>query len=312
MPTLAVKRASIALVLIFLSCGSGCGETDTASVAPTDHPVPALGGAVVDAETRQPVSGAVVEIVGVVSATGDGEKRRRLMVLQVYTGRDGRFRLPAREVFGRLPGWTPVPGQDPVVRIYAKGYRRLVIENSIRAQDGGVLTVNPPHATKRIWVGQGVTQALHPVPETEDGLVQELTAWKRDIETTIAQSPMPDRQAALRTQQKLLFLFDEQCVALSSAVRAQVCYGADSELGRHLAQAKAGRPGSLHRADRGGRIDERKIIITQGQIVQVPGYPSPPPGGKMGYGLLRPAPSKQEGTPSALAPVSPVSPHKAP
>lgn len=67
-----------------------------------------------------------------------------------------------------------------------------------------------------------------------------MTAWKQDIETAIAQSPIPDRETALRTQEKLLFLF-----ATRLRIRAIAHFRAAEDNGTHCSSNRrvAGRPG---------------------------------------------------------------------
>ena len=207
---------------------------------------PRLVATVVDAGTRLPVAGAVVQIAWGMRTNLTESKKRGVRYLrnhtrQVRTNGGGHFDA-GNLIPYRLPvGWEPLLGEDPIVRVYAKGYRRLVIKNTVANRNGKLVAVNTVGATQRKWVGEGAAQALLLLPNTEKALATELTSWKKDIEAEIKLSPATDRETAIRSQEKLLFLLDELCNTLSLPLRQDVCYSADSEMGQYLALAKADR-----------------------------------------------------------------------
>ena len=259
-----MKLNLIAAAMVFTAGYSAWAANDLVQKEAVRMFPPTLSGTVVDAKTKQPLSYAVVQVAWVMRAEADKSKKgtkktRRLFVKQIHSGAGGRFDLPNWKPIGSVPEWKPLPGQDPIVRIYAKGYQRLVLENTVKGKDDKRVPVNPPDALERKWMGEGVTQALRPLPNTEAALAKELTLWKKDLESEVALSPAPEREAAIRTQEKLLVLFDELCNTLSAPKRSGLCYASDSELGRYLAQAKANRAKYLIVEEPDGQI--RKIPL---------------------------------------------------
>jgi hypothetical protein len=189
---------------------------------------PDFKGFIVDAQT-----GAAPLVPAVVHATWvmrDGKAVRRV-VKEVDSVTGGRYFILEWQQVVDTKGWKLVPGQDPVVRIYAPGYRRLVVENARRTAD-----------KDWAWVGEAKPLALKPLPESE--LAAELLVWKRDIEGDIAATPASGREAAIREREKLILLFDRLCSRLAAAPPG-LCYAGDTPVGRFVAQAKAERAGHL-------------------------------------------------------------------
>ena len=229
-----------------------------------DYSSSSVVGAIVDAKTRLPVAGAVVQVSWLIRADAENTKQGlkktwHLFVKQSHSETSGRFDLPGWKQLDSVPGWKPSQGEDPTVRIYAKGYQRLVIEKNVFSKAGKRMPGNAPDGPERKFAGATLAQALRPLAGTETALAKELVIWKKDLETAIALSPQPRREVAIRTQEKLLFLFDELCNTLPEPKRTGVCYDTDSELGRYLAQAKADRSKYLMIEDAGGQI--RKIPL---------------------------------------------------
>lgn len=224
---------------------------------------PDLTGTVVDAQTKQPLSYAVIQAAWAIRAEETGKpktvKTKRLYVRQINSGPGGRFEVPGWKAMG--PEWKLIPGQDPLVHIYAKGYQRLTLENHVKDKDAKQRPANPD-AIQGKWAHEGAVLALKPLAGTTDALAKELALWKKDLETEIEQSPSQDRNEAIRKQERLLFLFDDQCKTLPEAKRKSLCYGADSEFGRYLAQAMAERLKYLIIEERDGEI--KKLPLKAG------------------------------------------------
>ncbi len=184
--------------------------------AAVDAPAPADGpdltGWVVDAQTgKPPLVQAVVDVTWVLR---DGPRTRRVMK-EVTSVVGGRFYIIDWKQYVDTRGWKLVPGQDPVVRIYAPGYRRVVIKR---------------------W-DEGERHMLQPLDPSPRAMAAELAAWKRDIDADLAATPAAERQAALREHEKLLLLHDQACRSLPEA-RPAPCYAADSPAARYIAAAR--------------------------------------------------------------------------
>ena len=258
-----------------------------------DLGIPALEltGRVVDARTGKAITPAVVEATWVLlaeDARGSGPRTRHI-VRQARSISEGSFQVLQRKQHIDLKGWKPAPGQDPVVRIYAKGYRRLVIENAGIAKGGKRAVANGPESGPWRWVGEGKTQSLQPLPQT--ALASELATWKKDLESALARSSLQDWETALRSQEKLLLLFDEACAALA-APPAKLCYAPDSELGRYLAQVKDERSRFVVVEEPDGQVRKYGISVdsTRASAAAQSGASSPTDSsGAMGFpGISRP------------------------
>lgn len=273
-------------LMIVLTCVATCTASagnisvlpDATAAATTD-----LHGTIIDAKTKQPLPYAVVQVSWFLRAEGtknrkDAQTDRRLWVRQIVSGAGGRFDIPTLKQLANVPGWNLLPGQDPVVRIYAKGYERLVIENTVKSKSGRRVPVNAPGAAQRKWVGEGTTQALRHLPDVEAAVAKELALWKKELENEIALSPARDRESAIRSQEKLLALFEDWCNTLSAPRRGGLCYGADSELGQYLAQAKAERTNYLVVEEPDGQIKKYPLQFHPAPAPQVaPQQIGPPP-----------------------------------
>ncbi len=157
----------------------------------------AIDGRVVDARTGEALrTRAIVQLASAPRAT-------QRVFQKIETDADGRFHAQ------RL-----APGRDPVMRIYAAGYRR----QEWKRNAGGTL-------------------ALRPLGEGPRALAAELAVWKRDIETDIASVPKAGRDAAVTAHEKLLLMLDGLCAPLAPRP-ARSCFGPDSPLGRFTAHAR--------------------------------------------------------------------------
>jgi hypothetical protein len=273
-----VRAAAIAFSA--LAAATACFAQEGAGVAPLDGPD--LTGSIEDARTGKPPRGvlAVVQMSWTLKADSKavqaGRDRTKKVVREVNSVAGGRFGLIDWMQHVDLKGWELVPGQDPVVRIYAPGYHRLVVENSFVAKGGKRVPVNAEGAKGWKWVGEGVVQRLRPLPGDPAAPAAELALWRRDIDADLAVTPTRDRDAAIRDREKLLLLFDQLCSSLA-APPPKLCYPADSPVGRFIA--------------------ERKDLRSKYVIVKEPG------GQEKRYGIqAQPAPqplSAQPGDPSA-------------
>jgi hypothetical protein len=226
-----------------------------------------LSGTVVDAATGQGLAYAVVQASWVThpatqkpATTTNGGKR--LFSRQVHSKPGGLFAITNGGSFAAPAGWVLVPAQDPVVRVYAEGHRRLVIWNTVAAKKGSPLPADAASASERKWSSQGATFALKPLPGGSSALKQELAIWKQDLEAEIAAQSQQDRAAAIRSQEKLLLLFDKVCRTLPQAARAGLCYEPDSELGRYVTVALAQARKSLVSEDENGEVTRVPVVVS--------------------------------------------------
>ena len=272
--------------------------SNAAGSAPLAYVALDLTGTIVDAGTKQPLSSAVIQAAWVMRAEEAGtpkapKPKTKRLVRQIHSGQDGRFEVPGWIDNMGAAGRKLIPGQDPIVRIYAKGYQRLTIENRVKGKDAKQLPSNPADAIQRKWAHEGAVLALKPLSNSKDALAKELALWKKDLETEIEQSPSKDRNEAIRKLEKLLFLFDEQCKTLPEAKRKSLCYGADSELGRYLAQAMSDRSKYLIIEVRDGQIKKLPIQAVLAPAPQVGAHSPTDSSPKEGYsGVVRPRQSE--------------------
>jgi hypothetical protein len=159
--------AALALVLMFqLPCPTPAAAR-LCDVLPIDCTFegPAFVLAVVDAETRQRLSGVQgLAEWGVYGLHGGGGP---LMVQDAVSDQDGTLRFPA---------WGPVTGPhsgvqsplDPVVSLFKPGYRPLVVYNTV-----GVVPGRPRHKV-RIFGQAGRTFEMSPFRGTPTEWYEEL------------------------------------------------------------------------------------------------------------------------------------------
>lgn len=203
----------------------------------------AISGRVVDAQSNKPVVGAVASIswhVRPLKEEADGKDQfpRRLFVQQVKTDQDGKYAFPTWDKPRTRPhGWQLTPGYDPVISVYASGYRRIALDNKPPAKL--VTETHPPGLPSgmRQSVWQGKTIKLTKLPGTQDTLAKDLAAWKADIE---AEYTAYERQVgaipARDSQVHLLALWKESCKKLSEAQRRTVCAPPDLKANSRAAQ----------------------------------------------------------------------------
>lgn len=206
-------------------------------------------GELLDAQTGKPVWPAIINITWTMRrAAGDTTSTRRL-VEQKRSGAEGygnRFyvspwRLPAP----RLRGWEVALDQPPLVRIYAAGYRRL---------------------PDMKWEERGAALHMQKLPDTKEALLEELSAWRRDIEAEFAASS--DRKEALAAQQDVLRLLSDQCDAITPDVRKGICFESDSEVARYLEQFQSVPVQSRRLETRAGTPDTKVVPVERGPAVR--------------------------------------------
>ncbi len=221
-----------------------------------------------DAGNQQPIAYPVISVIWTLKFKGDrsaGEQPIPLppgqsvltKVEQNYGNRDGEFRMQGLNPFGFE--WQALPGHDPLVRIYAKGYKRLEIENVAGDHAKVKQPYNPAGAPQLKWVGQNQTQKLQPWPVKPDARVKELRLWKKDLADGIdATRAIMGKKRAIESQEILLVLFDEMCKTLTQPARKNVCYAPDSEIGRYITQFAGERAGNnlILKGENG----ERKVV----------------------------------------------------
>lgn len=227
---------------------------------------PELSGWVVEAASGRPLPQAVVQATWVLRPAGRHGKAAktvtRTVTREAHSIVGGRFLVPEWKEYGAAGGWEPVPGKDPIVRIYALGHRRLAIDNVVTASGGRRIPMNEHGARVWRWAGEGNRHALEALDGSEADLVRELGVWKRDFEAGSATAAPAERRAIMLSREKLLVLFDEACAGLRAPPRG-LCYARETEAGRHLALLKSERARHLV-VERGDGKVARYLIQGQG------------------------------------------------
>ena len=148
------------------------------------------------------------------------------------------------------------------------------------------------------WEERGATLRMHRLPRTRDALLDELSAWRRDVDAELAANP--DRREALAGQQHLLGLLTEQCHAITPDVRAGICFEPDSEVARYVEHIRSTPPRSHAMETREGTEEIRVIPVQAGGVMFYPPLPMPV--------NRAPAVGGFSIAPAAPAPVSPPGP----
>ena len=244
-----------------------------ASAASSGYVATEFSGTIIDAETKRPLWHAVIQ------ASVYDARNRQLSTKRIQSA-GGNF---------SIPDWKRAPGKDLIVRIYAAGYRRLIVKNPGAGKDVGALSAAPANGVGRTLF------AMTPLPDKKGALANEIARWKKDLETGIGRPASKDRNEAIQKHEKLLFLFDAQCKTLSEAERKRLCYSANSELGRYVASAMVERNRFLVIEESDGRIVKMPLKAVEKQAVvvvpvQADAHSSADTSPKQGYasGLARP------------------------
>lgn len=246
-----MRRALAALAAALLPApalgGAGHAHSIEPSAPPPGFHAPEINGRVVDAASGAPVGLALVQAAWVLRLEdGSGKPlaplRTRRIVKQVRSVPGGRFQLPEwRSAEGAA--WQPVPGSDPVLRIYAPGYARVSIEN-VALVRGKRAPVNAHGAAELRFVAEGAVHPLRRVAAGSPEMARELLTWRRDADLEIARHPSGDAMVAMRSQLPLLLLIEELCSGFAAS-RPAACPAAGSPLGRFVADARAERSRAL-------------------------------------------------------------------
>lgn len=98
---------------------------------------PTFSARVVDDASGSAISGAIVVVTWELAGTWSGYPIKQLAVIEVITGKDGRFTIPGWGPRFYL-GWGNVPRSQPIARVYHPAYRPWVRNNSqLSAPTGG-------------------------------------------------------------------------------------------------------------------------------------------------------------------------------
>lgn len=223
---------------LFLGALLAC---DMAWAAPAIYSAPAITGQVVDAKTGKPMAGAIVQASWVLEpeeAAGESAEPRRLLVQQARSDTRGRYRIPAwPENQQTPPGWRLKPGQDPVLRVYAARYRRLVLDNRLTTKTGA-RPYNAIDARERRSRWNGKTLRLKKAA-SQPVWLQELAGWRNAIEAEITALEWKERDQAWLGHKHLLMLFDAECGKLPPERRQAICWAPDSRLGAIAANLRS-------------------------------------------------------------------------
>ncbi len=186
-------------------------------------------GEVVDA-SRQPVAPAMVWIAWTMRRSDGSPGTRRLVQAKRSGTQTGvnRFyvspwRLPAPE----LPGWEIDLDATPLVRIYARGYRR---------------------SAEMPWDGKGAVVALQKLPAGREAVLGEMRAMRTDIDAELARN---SSDADLAAQRLLLEQLGYECREITPDLRAGICYPPDSQVARYLDRTR-GNPSFMVETAEGG------------------------------------------------------------
>lgn len=110
-----------------------CVATLPACATPLTYSAKEIRGQIVDAETSQPIEGAVIVAQWILFEMGVGH-RKRLHIHEAVTDKDGRYVIPA---WGPKPHppFTELDREDPMLAIFKSGYAPLRLYNRIDRAD---------------------------------------------------------------------------------------------------------------------------------------------------------------------------------
>ena len=174
-----------------------------------------IAGSVIDASSGKPIKGAVVSLDFLIHKSGD--PRQIKLMQQSLTGASGRFFLHTwQNPLRREAGWELVPEQKPVLRIYARGFQRLIVKDHFDIKKGSDLYSDRP-------------RALQPMPSASGELLHELGLWKQELTSEVFSDYLDPRdfqvqQARRDAQKHLTRLFGSVCETLPLDIRTRACY----------------------------------------------------------------------------------------
>ncbi|MBC8023042.1 MAG: carboxypeptidase regulatory-like domain-containing protein [Burkholderiales bacterium] len=174
-------------------------------------------GRILDSQTGQPIQQAVLAIAWTLRRADGGPGSRRF----VQTKRAGTdhgdisfYVSPLRLPGPSVPGWEIDPAVEPDVTIYAAGYR---VNGSPR------------------WSGAGGTIRMHRLPEGRDATLENLRAWRRDIDREIEKG---ERMTALDGQRALLSEFAYRCRDFTPDLQKGLCFEPQSDVGQFIERSR--------------------------------------------------------------------------
>jgi hypothetical protein len=100
----------------------------------------AIEGLVVDAETRQPLEGAIVVAYWGLEYGMEGGNMKIFQLMESVTDKQGRFRFPPwgpKEIPAQLPSDARLKNRDPALDFYLDGYEVKAASNSKSVKDMG-------------------------------------------------------------------------------------------------------------------------------------------------------------------------------
>jgi hypothetical protein len=177
-----------------------------------------VAGNVIDAGSGKPIEGAVVSLDFSIRKAGDA--RQTKLIQQSLTGAKGRFFLHTwQNSLRREAGWELVPDQKPVLRIYARGYQRLTVEDRFGIKKGSNTNLDRP-------------RALQPMLSTPGAVLHELALWKQELTPEVFAEVLDlfdprerqVQQVRRDAQKHLTLLFGNVCETLPGDTRTQACY----------------------------------------------------------------------------------------
>jgi hypothetical protein len=141
-----MKRNIISLFFILV-----CVVISPACSAPLTYSAKEIHGQIVDAETNQPVEGAVVVAQWVLFHIGPGHggHKSRIHIHETVTDKNGNYTIPAWGPKLRQP-MTELHERDPQLSIFKSNYEPLELSNAV------ISSVRPDSLRVSEWDGKAV------------------------------------------------------------------------------------------------------------------------------------------------------------
>ena len=164
-----------------------------ACATPLTYSAKEIRGQIVDAETNQPIEGAIVVAQWVLFHIGPGGHKSRLHIHETVTGKNGHYVIPEWGPKVRPP-MTELHNRDPEILIFKSGYEPMAVSNAL------VSTVRPDSLRVSEWDGrviklkrvsnqENLEQYASRLNSFYDGLVEDMRndyEWKKYPQMTIA------------------------------------------------------------------------------------------------------------------------------
>lgn len=141
-----MKRKIISLLFIL-----ACMATSFACSAPMTYSAKKIHGQIVDADTNQPIEGAIVVAQWVLFHIGPGHggHKSRIHIHETVTDKNGNYTIPAWGPKPRPP-MTELHERDPQLSIFKSNYEPLGLSNAVTS------TVRPDSLRVSEWDGRVV------------------------------------------------------------------------------------------------------------------------------------------------------------